>query len=52
MWIPTDLAAAAAEGETRTVPGLLAGMALALGVRISYVKIISVSKGLDEIPWL
>ena len=49
MWMPTDLAAF--EGETRTVPGL-AEMTLALEVRISYVKIVSLSKGLDQIPWL
>ena len=49
MWMPTDLAAS--EGETRTVPGL-AEMALALEIRISHVKIISLSKRLDQIPWL
>ena len=49
MWMPTDLAAV--EGETRTVPGL-AEMALALEVRVSHVKIVSLSKGLDQIPWL
>ena len=39
--MPTDLAGFV--GETRTVPGL-AGMALALEVRISHVKIVSSSK--------
>ena len=48
-WMPTDLAAS--EGETRTVPGL-AEMALALESRISYVIILSLSKGPDQIPWL
>ena len=47
--MPTDLATA--EGETRTVPGL-AEMGLALEIRISYVIILSLSKELDQIPWL
>ena len=49
MWMPTDLAVS--EGETSTVPGL-AEMGLALEVRISYVILVSLSKGLDQIPWL